>query len=170
MYRFNHWDRLQTTNNMCIYKQYPERCYLHSYVIRMLSLDGDSCVLSTQWYWLVLSLERYRLCFIVSTEIQTCLRYYLDSTDVLKLEFKRPSNFAYKSGQWVRIACLKLGKGEYHPFTLTSAPHQRDLTLYIRAVGPWTINLRSVYDKNLLGGDPYPKVSLVLLVIQHYKK
>ncbi|XP_041371604.1 dual oxidase 2-like [Gigantopelta aegis] len=65
------------------------------------------------------------------------------------LEFKRPLNFDYKSGQWVRVACLKLGKSEYHPFTLTSSPHEETLTLHIRAVGPWTTNLRRVYDPNV---------------------
>ncbi|XP_076465945.1 dual oxidase 1-like [Babylonia areolata] len=81
-------------------------------------------------------------------------------SDVLQLVFRRPANFAYRSGQWVRIACLKLGSEEYHPFTLTSAPHERHLTLHIRAVGPWTINLRQCYDKDVLGGDPYPKLYL----------
>ncbi|KAK7499705.1 hypothetical protein BaRGS_00009046, partial [Batillaria attramentaria] len=81
-------------------------------------------------------------------------------SDVILLVFKRPSNFAYKSGQWVRIACIKLGKEEYHPFTLTSAPHERHLSLHIRAVGPWTTNLRQTYDKDVLGGDSYPKLYL----------
>ena len=75
------------------------------------------------------------------------------------LLIKRPSNIDYKSGQWVRVACLKLGKEEYHPFTLTSAPHEKHLSLHIRAVGPWTNNLRQAYDKDVLGGEPYPKVS-----------
>lgn len=81
-------------------------------------------------------------------------------SDVTLLQFKRPSNFTYKSGQWVRIACIKLGNREYHPFTLTSAPHERHLSLHIRAVGPWTINLRQAYDKDVIGGDPYPKLYL----------
>ncbi|XP_071091367.1 dual oxidase 1-like [Haliotis cracherodii] len=67
---------------------------------------------------------------------------------VTNLVFKRPLNFDYKSGQWVRIACLDLGKSEYHPFTLTSAPHEETLSLHIRAVGPWTNNIRRVYDPN----------------------
>jgi len=72
--------------------------------------------------------------------------YFLLVVDVTGLTFKRPSGFEYKSGQWVRIACLELGGDEYHPFTLTSAPHEDNLSLHIRAVGPWTTNLRSTYD------------------------
>jgi hypothetical protein len=78
---------------------------------------------------------------------------------VIQLIFTRPTNFLYRSGQWVRVACLKLGGHEYHPFTLTSAPHERHLSLHIRAVGPWTCNLRQTYDKGVLGDEPYPKVS-----------
>ncbi|XP_071091375.1 dual oxidase 2-like [Haliotis cracherodii] len=79
---------------------------------------------------------------------------------VIFLEFKRPANFDYKSGQWVRIACLNLGKSEYHPFTLTSAPHEENLSLHIRAVGPWTSNLRETYDPSNLDMNKLPKLYL----------
>lgn len=69
-------------------------------------------------------------------------------SDVTALTFKRPLSFEYKSGQWVRIACQTLGQREFHPFTLTSAPHEENLSLHIRAVGPWTTNLRHAYDPN----------------------
>ncbi|XP_078388337.1 dual oxidase 2-like [Cetorhinus maximus] len=78
-------------------------------------------------------------------------------SDVTYLEFKRPPDFEYKSGQWVRIACLSLGSNEYHPFTLTSAPNEDTLSLHIRAVGPWTTKLRETYSpENVgkLGGNP----------------
>lgn len=85
--------------------------------------------------------------------------HYLPVSAVIFLEFKRPANFDYKSGQWVRIACLNLGKSEYHPFTLTSAPHEENLSLHIRAVGPWTSNLRETYDPSNLDMNKLPKVS-----------
>lgn len=82
-------------------------------------------------------------------------------SDVTALIFKRPANFEYKSGQWVRISCLNLGPNEYHPFTLTSAPHEENLSLHIRAVGPWTTNLRAEYDaNNLETGQEIPKLYL----------
>ena len=74
---------------------------------------------------------------------------------VTHLQFKKPTTFNYLSGQWCRIACLSLNTQEYHPFTLTSAPHENTLDLYIRAVGPWTQNIRSVYDpENAKNKDP----------------
>lgn len=53
-----------------------------------------------------------------------------------------------------------LGADEYHPFTLTSAPHEDTLSLHIRAVGPWTSQLRELYaEESLLELGAYPKAS-----------
>ena len=60
----------------------------------------------------------------------------------------------------MRIACLALNPNEYHPFTIASAPHEENLSMYIRAVGPFTKNLRRVYDCTTLAGRPYPKLYL----------
>ncbi|XP_039744177.1 dual oxidase 1 isoform X1 [Pteropus medius] len=79
---------------------------------------------------------------------------------VTHLQFQRPQGFEYKSGQWVRIACLALGTTEYHPFTLTSAPHEDTLSLHIRAVGPWTTRLREIYSPPTDSCARYPKLYL----------
>uniref|UniRef100_A0A8C8BVH4 NAD(P)H oxidase (H2O2-forming) n=1 Tax=Oncorhynchus tshawytscha TaxID=74940 RepID=A0A8C8BVH4_ONCTS len=82
-------------------------------------------------------------------------------SEVTYLEFKRPQGFVYRSGQWVRVACLALGTDEYHPFTLTSAPHEETLSLHIRAIGPWTSHLREAYAPNNLEQlQTYPKLYL----------
>ena len=65
---------------------------------------------------------------------------------VTHLRLIKPKHFNYLSGQWCRISCSVLNPGEYHPFTMTSAPHENTIDLHIRAVGPWTNNLREVYD------------------------
>uniref|UniRef100_A0A667WS04 NAD(P)H oxidase (H2O2-forming) n=1 Tax=Myripristis murdjan TaxID=586833 RepID=A0A667WS04_9TELE len=89
------------------------------------------------------------------------VRAELLPSGVTHLEFKRPQGFMYRSGQWVRIACLMLGTDEYHPFTLTSAPHEETLSLHIRAVGPWTSQLRELYtEESLLELSGYPKLYL----------
>ncbi|XP_063244326.1 dual oxidase-like isoform X2 [Bacillus rossius redtenbacheri] len=81
-------------------------------------------------------------------------------SNVTMLEFKKPFNFEYKSGQWIRISCPTLNTLEYHPFTLSSAPHQPTLTVHIRAVGPWTTNIRQKYDPTLLREKPLPKIRI----------
>ena len=49
--------------------------------------------------------------------------------DVIHLTFEIPENFTYQAGQYVML----YWKGEWHPFTLTSAPEEQHLTLHIRA-------------------------------------
>ncbi|KAL3865900.1 hypothetical protein ACJMK2_043248 [Sinanodonta woodiana] len=84
------------------------------------------------------------------------LKAELLPSDVTALIVKKPPGFEYKSGQWVRVACPSLGQGEFHPFTLTSAPHQMHLSLHIRTVGPWTRNLRRLFDPSNLHDREMP--------------
>jgi len=79
---------------------------------------------------------------------------------VTNLVFTRPNGFNYHSGQWVRIASPVLATNEYHPFTLTSAPHEKTLSLHIRSVGPWTNNLRRLYQKSQEENKPLPNLYL----------
>ena len=79
---------------------------------------------------------------------------------VVALHMKRPTGFEFKAGQWVRVACSKLNPEEYHPFTISSAPHEEEMTMHVRAIGPWTHNIREVYDPVNLQGAPYPKLSI----------
>ncbi|CAM9805533.1 unnamed protein product [Lampetra fluviatilis] len=83
----------------------------------------------------------------------TVLKAELLPSGVTHLQFKRPQGFEYKSGQWVRVACLTLGRSEYHPFTLTSAPHEGTLSIHVRAAGPWTTRLREVYSSKSISSD-----------------
>ncbi|XP_038639988.1 dual oxidase 2-like [Scyliorhinus canicula] len=139
--------------------------YLATYIL--LILHGSAALIQ---------LQRFHLYFIIPTLIfvgDKCISYSrrkieiavvkaeLLPSGVTHLEFKRPQDFDYKSGQWVRIANLLLGTNEYHPFTLTSAPHEDTLSLHIRAVGPWTTRLREIYSQeNISALGKYPKIYL----------
>lgn len=50
----------------------------------------------------------------------------------------------------MRIACLDLSQHEYNPFTLSSSPDESFLSLHIRAVGPWTRQIRKLYENALV--------------------
>ena len=77
---------------------------------------------------------------------------------VLGLYIQRPLNFDFKAGQWVKIASAAQNPGEFHSFTISSAPYEDYLSLHIRAVGPWTYNFRDHCNLANLHGQPYPKV------------
>lgn len=83
--------------------------------------------------------------------------------DVTCITFAKPPNFQYKCGQWIRIACPALGTNEYHPFTLSSAPHEINLTTHIRAIGPWTTNIRNKLDFSISLNKKLPKVKIMYL-------
>ena len=67
-------------------------------------------------------------------------------SQVIGVYFRRPVTFDYKAGQWVKIASAAQNPGEFHSFTISSAPHEEYLSLHIRAVGPWTYNFRENYN------------------------
>ena len=79
-------------------------------------------------------------------------------SQVIGIYFKRPVTFDYKAGQWVKIASAAQNPGEFHSFTISSAPHEEYLSLHIRAVGPWTYNFRENYSPAVVQGKPFPKV------------
>lgn len=80
--------------------------------------------------------------------------------DVLHLRLTRPRRFDPASGQWVRLRCAMVSKREWHPFTLSSAPHEPHIDVHVRAVGPWTRKLREVYRAALDQGLPLPLMQL----------
>ncbi|CAH1793523.1 unnamed protein product [Owenia fusiformis] len=81
-------------------------------------------------------------------------------SNVTMLKFKRPHDFEYKSGQWIRLAVPDQGKDEFHPFTLTSAPHEDHLSVHVRGIGPWTLNLRKTYEPTKTQGKNFSKVEV----------
>ncbi|XP_050459016.1 dual oxidase 2-like isoform X1 [Cataglyphis hispanica] len=74
--------------------------------------------------------------------------------------FPKPLNFQYKSGQWIRIACPALQTNEYHPFTLSSAPHETTLSIHVRAVGPWTRNIREKLELYTMSNKTLPMIHM----------
>lgn len=63
------------------------------------------------------------------------------SDTVVELSFRKSSNFSYNPGQYVYITIPKISPIQSHPFSISSAPSQSNVTLHIRAVGEWTLAL-----------------------------
>lgn len=57
---------------------------------------------------------------------------------VIELDKK---GFNYLAGQYCFINCPFLSTHEWHPFTISSAPHEPHVTFHIRCVGDWTNSL-----------------------------
>ncbi|XP_060604820.1 dual oxidase 1-like [Ruditapes philippinarum] len=90
----------------------------------------------------------------------TVIKAELLPSDVTALTVIKPPGFEYQSGQWAQVACKTLGAREFHPFTMTSAPHEKYLKFHIRAVGPWTTNIRRIFDPSSRAGSGFSKLLL----------
>ncbi|KAK7500036.1 hypothetical protein BaRGS_00008583 [Batillaria attramentaria] len=56
---------------------------------------------------------------------------------VFELQMKRKGFYA-RPGQYIFLHCPSISRFEWHPFTLTSAPHEDHFTVHVRRVGDWT--------------------------------
>lgn len=59
---------------------------------------------------------------------------------VFELQIKR-RGFSAQPGQYIFLHCPRISRFEWHPFTITSAPHEDYFTVHIRRVGDWTESL-----------------------------
>jgi len=57
---------------------------------------------------------------------------------VVEVRVEKPPGLKYKAGQYIFVNCWQIAPFEWHPFTLTSAPHDPYLGVHIRAAGDWT--------------------------------
>jgi predicted ferric reductase len=60
----------------------------------------------------------------------------------IRVTARRPPGWNFRSGQYVHITCPAISRASAHPFTIASAPQEPLLQFTIKAVGPWTDELR----------------------------
>jgi predicted ferric reductase/Ca2+-binding EF-hand superfamily protein len=61
---------------------------------------------------------------------------------VTRLDLKKPRGFAHGAGDFIYLCIPRVARYEWHPFTISSAPECKDLSLHIRARGDWTAAVR----------------------------
>ena len=93
--------------------------------------------------------------------------------NVIEISFPKPDNFTYKSGQYIQLAIPKISFSQFHPFTISSSPHQDHVTVHIRVLGNWTQKLaklaQEVDSVNILIEGPYGSLSVDLDDVDKYK-
>jgi dual oxidase len=94
-------------------------------------------------------------------QLQIC-KAEIYPSDVIYIQFKRPDSFNFRSGQWVRVSCptFKSSFNRHHAFSLASAPQSPKVELYIKAVGPWTWQLRHEIIEAKSNGTQLPVINL----------
>ena len=73
----------------------------------------------------------------------TCFRGKLIAARLINVtdtvaEIRFPRDFRFAAGQFVRIAVPVVGGLQFHPASISSAPYQNDVTLYVKDRGGWT--------------------------------
>ncbi len=94
--------------------------------------------------------------------------------DIVQISFPKPkSTFHYEAGQYVMISIPKLSFSQFHPFTVSSSPHQPQVTLHIKALGRWTRRLKELAETqsevSFLMEGPYGKLMVELENENRYK-
>ncbi|XP_059072973.1 respiratory burst oxidase homolog protein F isoform X2 [Cryptomeria japonica] len=67
--------------------------------------------------------------------------------NVLALHMSKPEGFKYKSGMYLFLQCPRISPFEWHPFSITSAPDDEYISVHIRTVGDWTLEMRRVFSE-----------------------
>ncbi|KAJ8114575.1 hypothetical protein OPT61_g3584 [Boeremia exigua] len=68
------------------------------------------------------------------TEIVKVVRHPYDAVEI---QFTKPS-MKYKPGQWLFLNCPEVSYHQWHPFTITSCPHDPYISVHVRQVGDFT--------------------------------
>ncbi|KAK1942608.1 Ferric reduction oxidase 3 [Phytophthora citrophthora] len=73
--------------------------------------------------------------------------------------------FIFSAGQYAFLCIPSISKIQWHPFTISSAPHEDIVSIYIKASGDWTNQLYQVAQNedfvcDLLVDGPYGRVSV----------
>jgi NAD(P)H-flavin reductase len=86
-----------------------------------------------------------RAILLAHCPLQTSLRVNHLGSGVVKLSWPNSHLLTgYKAGQYVFICIPELGLFEWHPFSLSSAPHDQETCVHIRALGDWTHKLSAL--------------------------
>lgn len=65
---------------------------------------------------------------------------------VLGLEIQRPEGFDYRPGDYLYLKVPHVSRFEWHPFSISSAPEERQIKVHIRTVGPWTGRVYDLFE------------------------
>ncbi|KAH7519339.1 hypothetical protein FEM48_Zijuj08G0025700 [Ziziphus jujuba var. spinosa] len=136
--------------------------HLLGLVYVLLIIHGNYLYLVHKWYqkttWMYISVPL--LLYMAERSIRTCrsehyavkiIKVSVLPGNVFNLIISKPLGFKYKSGQYIFLQCPTISPFEWHPFSITSAPGDDNLSVHIRMVGDWTQELKRVVTE---GDDP----------------
>lgn len=97
------------------------------------------------WEWILIPLVLYAVEKIAYYKKSYCInegqvKHF--EADILQLTLPRPKHFKFLAGESVYLRIPQICKREWHPFTISSAPHEANtMTCHIKKSGDWTEQL-----------------------------
>ena len=86
------------------------------------------------------------------------------SDSVVELSFPKKDGFDFNPTQYIYLAVPELGYFQWHPFSMSSSPKQKVVTLHIRKTGYWTNALYALaqrqFDIGILLEGPYGSIGV----------
>ncbi|KAE9331653.1 hypothetical protein PR003_g14906 [Phytophthora rubi] len=65
-----------------------------------------------------------------------------------RVRYDTGESFEYEAGQYALLCVPKLSLLQWHPFSISSAPHEAMVTFHIKALGDWTRKLHELTSSN----------------------
>lgn len=93
------------------------------------------------WMWAVVPLVGYVAERLLRMETRAKLvdvHTQVLPSRVTKLSFVPPKGWQHRAGDYLFIRLPAVSRGEWHPFTISSAPERGEVTLHVRSLGNWT--------------------------------
>jgi NADPH oxidase len=104
----------------------------------LLHESGGSSAAAAAWFVDALIRYVYLSYFKYPHEANiTCL-----PADVIRVSFPK-KDFHYSGGQYLFLMVPELSIFQWHPFSISSSPHEDEVSVHIRVLGDWT---RDLYD------------------------
>jgi len=136
-------------------------------VIAFSAVHGAITVLFAAGWWGVDLVFRYVIMAMYIYPKKATVKLVLP--DVVEVRFPKPEGFRYNAGQFVQVNFPGLAALQFHPITISSAPHESEVTLHIRALGHWSRKLVELASKSTKGVEtdilvegPYGSLSIEL--------
>lgn len=127
---------------------YSHHCFAVFFI--MLILHGAGGIGPHFWMWFIgpgtlYVIERLLRVYRASQRV-VVLSVTIMKPDVFSMEFAKEGVLEgeYKEGQYLFVNCPTISSIQWHPFTISSAPHEATVTLHIRTCGKdsWTLQLQ----------------------------
>lgn len=79
------------------------------------------------------------------------------ASGVTRVTVATPPGFRHRAGDYVYVRVPSLSRGEWHPFTVSSAPQREGVfTLHVRSLGNWTRALHELAETRARVGAKFP--------------